>query len=46
MIRFQVTVRTLTERITYSAIARSSSDLVDHALDLFSVCSVSVRVVN
>lgn len=43
MKRFTVTVRTLTERITYSAIARSSSDLIDHALDLFSVCSVSVR---
>lgn len=46
MIRFRVTVRTLTTSFTYPAIGRSSWEVADHALDLFSVCSVSVRVVN
>lgn len=43
MIRFTVTVRTLTASFTYPAIGRSSWEVADHALDLFDICSVSVR---
>lgn len=43
MMRWQVTVCTMTGSVSYSAIARSSWDLVDHALELFNLCSVSVR---
>lgn len=43
MRRFQVTVRTLTGSFSYPAIARNSWELVDHALELFNVCGVTVR---
>jgi len=43
MRRYSVTVRTLEERIEYSAIARCGADAASTAYDLFGVCAVTVR---
>lgn len=43
MNRYSVTVRTLHDRIEYSAIARCGADAASSAYDLFGPCSVTVR---
>lgn len=44
MIHFTVTVRTGTHRYQFDAIAHSSTDIVDAAVERFGVCSVTVKV--
>lgn len=43
MSTFIATVRTETAVYTYTAIATSSIDVIDAAIDRFGVCGVSVR---
>ena len=43
MNRFIVTIRTLTGRLSYTAIALCSCDVIADAIDLFGVCGVSAK---
>lgn len=44
MSKFNVTVKTASQRISYTAIGSSSADVADAAIDKFGLCSVVVRL--
>lgn len=44
MSTFAVIVRTQTERFEYSALAASSGDVIQAALDHFGVCGVTAKL--
>lgn len=44
MSTFSVTVRTQTERFEYAAIAASSGDVIQAAIDRFGVCGVTAKL--
>ncbi len=46
MRKYSVKVRTATEFICYSAIGKTSLDVMVSAFDMFGVCGVTVKSIN